>query len=194
MISAEITAVAAGALAVFAVITAGLARQAMRRQGKAIKLVELDLQRQRKEIVLRLAEFSVARKPGETFSPASETPSEVVDLAHLMLPGWIRATLRKISSTRRRSAPTFGLGWPARTSRPTTRPAWPARGLAGAAAFLLPGTGRDRYAEEFRSELWDLAQSGAGRLQQLRYGFRQLCSALPMRLALRSPQRKNAAP
>ena len=44
---------------------------------------------------------------------------------------------------------------------------------------------------EFRSELRDLARSGAGRVQKLRYALRQLRSVLPMRLALRSPRRKS---
>jgi hypothetical protein len=74
------------------------------------------------------------------------------------------------------------------------RPGRSVSGLVGAAAFLLPVTDRARYAEEYRSELWDLAQSGAGRLRQLLYALRQLRRAIPMGLALRSPRRRSAAP
>jgi hypothetical protein len=69
--------------------------------------------------------------------------------------------------------------------RPTGR-------LADAAVFLLPAADRARYAEEFRSELWDLAEAGAGRVQRARYGFRQLMRAVAMRRTLRSPRRRSA--
>ncbi len=69
-----------------------------------------------------------------------------------------------------------------------------AAGLLTAASRLLPAGDRARYAEEYRSELWDLAQGGAGRLGQLWYALRQLRSVLPMSLALRSPRRRSAAP
>jgi hypothetical protein len=68
-----------------------------------------------------------------------------------------------------------------------------AAGLLTAAAGLLPAADRARYGEEYRSELWDLARSGAGRLQQLGYALRQLRRALPAGLALRSPRRSSAA-
>jgi hypothetical protein len=67
-----------------------------------------------------------------------------------------------------------------------------ASGLVGTAAFLLPAVDRPRYAEEYRSELWDLAKSGAGQLRQLRYALRQLLNALPMRFTLRSLRRRSA--
>jgi hypothetical protein len=51
-----------------------------------------------------------------------------------------------------------------------------------------------RYTDESQSKLRDLAQSGNGRLRQLRYAFRQLRSALPTGFALRSPRRRSAAP
>lgn len=69
-----------------------------------------------------------------------------------------------------------------------------ASGLVGTAAFLLPAADRARYAEEYRSELWDLAKSGAGQLRQLRYALRQFLNALPMRFTLRSLRRRSAAP
>jgi hypothetical protein len=68
-----------------------------------------------------------------------------------------------------------------------------AAGLLAAAAWLLPAADRARYGEEYRSELWDLAQSGAGRLRQLGYALRQLRRALPACLALRSPRHGSAA-
>jgi len=69
-----------------------------------------------------------------------------------------------------------------------------AAGLLAVASCLLPAGDRARYAEEYRSEQWDLAQSGAGRLRQLRYALHQLLGALPLRFVLRSPRRRGAAP
>lgn len=66
--------------------------------------------------------------------------------------------------------------------------------LVTAAARLLPAADRNRYAEEFQSELWDLAQARAGRLRQLQYALHQLLCAFPMGFALRSPRRKGATP
>jgi hypothetical protein len=60
---------------------------------------------------------------------------------------------------------------------------WAAR-LAGAAAWLMPGGGRARYRSEFRSELCDIARTGARRRGQLRYAARQLCRAAPLRVAV----------
>ncbi len=69
-----------------------------------------------------------------------------------------------------------------------------AAGLLAAAVRLLPAADRGRYAEEYRSELWDLAQAGAGRIGQLRYALCQLRSALSVSAALRSPRRRSVAP
>jgi hypothetical protein len=66
--------------------------------------------------------------------------------------------------------------------------------LLAAATRLLPAADRGRYAEEYQSELWDLAQCGAGRLRQLGYALRQLLRALPMGRVLRSPRRRSVAP
>lgn len=63
-----------------------------------------------------------------------------------------------------------------------------------AAVRLLPPADRARYAEEYRSELWDLAQSGAGWLRQLGYAMRQLLRILPMCCVLRSPRHRSPAP
>lgn len=78
--------------------------------------------------------------------------------------------------------------------RRTRRVVPSATGLLAAAVRLLPAADRGRYAAEYLSELWDLAQFGAGRLGQLRYAFCQLVRALPMRLALRGARRRSAAP
>lgn len=69
-----------------------------------------------------------------------------------------------------------------------------AAGLLATAARLLPAADADRYAEEYLSELWELAESGAGRLRQLLYAVRQLLRALPMRFMLRSPRRRSTTP
>jgi hypothetical protein len=66
--------------------------------------------------------------------------------------------------------------------------------LLTAAARLLPTAERARYADEYRSELWELSQAGDGRIRQLSYALRQLRSAPSMRLALSSPRRRSAAP
>ena len=68
-----------------------------------------------------------------------------------------------------------------------------AAGLLTFAARLLPTADRARYGEEYQSELWDLARSGAGRLRQLGYGLRQLRQALAAGFALRSARRGSAA-
>jgi hypothetical protein len=68
-----------------------------------------------------------------------------------------------------------------------------AAGLLTAAARLLPAGDRARYGEEYRSELWDLARSGAGRVRQLGYALRQLRRAFPAGVALRSARRRSAA-
>ena len=64
--------------------------------------------------------------------------------------------------------------------------------LLAAAARLLPDADRARYAEEFRSELGELAGAGAGRWQQMRYALCQLRSAPQLSRALRSPRRRGA--
>jgi MFS family permease len=69
-----------------------------------------------------------------------------------------------------------------------------ANGLLTATVRLLPADHRNRYRQEYRSELLDLAQAGAGRIGQLRYAFRQLRSAPQMWFTLRSPRRRGAMP
>jgi hypothetical protein len=54
-----------------------------------------------------------------------------------------------------------------RAHNKTKRVAPSAVSLLAAASRLLPATARVRFAEEYRSELWDLAESGAGSTRQL---------------------------
>jgi hypothetical protein len=63
-----------------------------------------------------------------------------------------------------------------------------------AAVRLLPAADRARFAEEYRSELWDLTRPGAGRLRLLGYVMRQLLRILPLCVVLRSPRHRSAAP
>lgn len=65
--------------------------------------------------------------------------------------------------------------------------------LLAAAVRLLPESDRTRYTEEYRAELWDLAQAGAGRIRQLLYALCQVRSAHQMGVALRAPRRRSAA-
>lgn len=59
--------------------------------------------------------------------------------------------------------------------------------------LLLPGD-RNRYVEESRSDLWDLAIAGAGRRGQLCYALRQLVLALRLDVKPRPSQCRKAAP
>jgi hypothetical protein len=65
--------------------------------------------------------------------------------------------------------------------------------LLAAAARLLPAGDRARYAEEFRSELAEIARARAGRRPQLAYAARQVMSARRLRTDLRAPRRRRAA-
>ena len=53
--------------------------------------------------------------------------------------------------------------------------------MLAAAAHLLPAGDRARYAEEFRSELAEIARVKARRLPQLAYAARQVASAWRLR-------------
>jgi hypothetical protein len=66
--------------------------------------------------------------------------------------------------------------------------------LVGVATQMLPAWERARYAEEFRSELWDLAQTGGSRRAQLAYATRQLLAVPKLRAGLRSLRRRGAVP
>jgi DNA-binding NarL/FixJ family response regulator len=71
--------------------------------------------------------------------------------------------------------------------------ATPAVGVAAAATRLLPAAERARYGEEYRSELWELAATGAGRRQQIRCAMSQLRCAVPLRFAVLAPRRRKAS-
>jgi hypothetical protein len=64
--------------------------------------------------------------------------------------------------------------------------------LVTAAARLMPAAGRDRYRAEYRSELFDIAVTGASRRAQARYALRQLVRALQVRAAV-AARRPHAA-
>ncbi len=66
--------------------------------------------------------------------------------------------------------------------------------LLDAAARLLPAADRARYAEEYRSELREIAHSGRSRRRQLRYASRQLASSVPLHAELLTPRRRKASP
>jgi hypothetical protein len=71
----------------------------------------------------------------------------------------------------------------------------PAAGrLAAAATRLLPTADRPRYGGEFRSELWELAEAGAGRRQQLLCALRQFRCAVPLRFAVHATRTRKASP
>jgi hypothetical protein len=74
------------------------------------------------------------------------------------------------------------------------RVALPARRLVAAAAGLVPAGERARYGEEYRSELHDLAASGAGRCRQLGYALRLLAGTLRLRRAVLAPRHGKAGP
>jgi len=125
---------------------------------------------------LKLAAHSIVLKPDEVIPPLGGPPVQRGNPAIRLRIGPVSFVLRT-----------------GRGRRPTG-PTWGADGLAGIASFLLPAADRARYSEEYRSELWDLAQAGAGRIRQLQYALRQLRNALPTSSALRAPRRRSSAP
>jgi hypothetical protein len=66
--------------------------------------------------------------------------------------------------------------------------------LLAAAALLLPARERARYAEEFESELREIAHADGRRRAQLAYGARQVMSAWRLRAELKGLRRRGAAP
>ncbi|MFD0686025.1 hypothetical protein [Actinomadura fibrosa] len=63
---------------------------------------------------------------------------------------------------------------------------------AGWAVRMLPSADRPRYAEEFRSELWELAAADAGRWRQVRHAVRLLVRAPLLRRELTRPRARRA--
>jgi hypothetical protein len=64
-----------------------------------------------------------------------------------------------------------------RSASSLRQPVPTARRLVTVAAWFLPARQQARYAEEYRSELGDLATKGAGRRQQLGHAVRLLVRA-----------------
>lgn len=87
-----------------------------------------------------------------------------------------------------------GVGGGSAVGQTAVRVAPTAKRLAGAAARLLPAGDRARFAEEFGSELWEIARAGGRRRRQLMYAARQVGSAWRLRRALRVPRRQGAVP
>jgi hypothetical protein len=70
----------------------------------------------------------------------------------------------------------------------------PAAWVAGMAARLLPARHRARYAEEYRSELFELAAAREPRRCQVLFAVRLLRTAPTLRLELRAPRQRKAGP
>jgi hypothetical protein len=66
--------------------------------------------------------------------------------------------------------------------------------LVFVATRLLPRSDRNRYAEEFDSELWDLAEARGGWWRQTAYACRLLVRAVHLRFVLKAHRRSKARP
>jgi hypothetical protein len=67
------------------------------------------------------------------------------------------------------------------------QPVRAARRVAGLAARVLPAMHRARYRDEYRSELHDIASTGASWLEQVAYAIRLLNRSWELRYELRRP-------
>jgi hypothetical protein len=66
---------------------------------------------------------------------------------------------------------------------------------AGLIGFVARVTGDPaRYGDEFRSELWELADGGKGPWGQLAYALRQLVAAGALRMEANSPRGRETSP
>jgi hypothetical protein len=127
--------------------------------------------------------------------PAQDASNSRPGPASLPEPSWPRVLATTASLWMSRGLSKFSISSRPRDFAARARPALPARGLLAVAGILLPLADRARYMQEYRSELWDLAHIGEGRLRQLLYALRQLRSTVSMCVALRSPRHsKGAAP
>jgi hypothetical protein len=149
-------------------------------------------------------------RAGDLASNLTRTLNHVRSLDHARVLGLdrIRDFARDLDSTlnldlalRRSVDRTAEAGPGERNVPPSTRSraqarrvAPPARRLAAVATWLLSTRERARYGEEYRSELHELAASGAGRCQQLGYAVRLLMRAVPLRLAVLVPRHGKAGP
>jgi hypothetical protein len=68
---------------------------------------------------------------------------------------------------------------------------WSAGSMAKIASGLLPAAQRERYAEEFANEPWELAETGVGRWRQAVHAARLLLKAPHLYLTLRAPHPSN---
>jgi hypothetical protein len=66
--------------------------------------------------------------------------------------------------------------------------------LLAIAVNFLPAGHRERYAEEFMSELWELAHAGEARRHQIYYALTQLVSVWPLRAELRISRQRQVVP
>lgn len=130
---------------------------------------------------LRLAESSVALKPGDAILPAGSRPLTAGRCGSALT--WKRASPEVSWPALRPAAETGG-----RSAAGPARSAWR---LADAASFLLPTAHRDRYSMEFRSELWIWPGLALATCRSCGMPSASSVSVLPMRLALRSPRRKS---
>jgi hypothetical protein len=178
---------AAGATAVCTLVAAVAAATIARRLGRTVRAQDAQVRR----ITLHL-EANVFQQNNV---PAQYASNSRPRLASPPEPSWPRVLATTASLWVSRRLSKFGISSRSRGIAAHVHPALPARGLLATAGILLPRADRARYMQEYRSELWDLAQTGEGRLRQLLYALRQLRSTIPMGLALRSPRRsKGAAP
>jgi hypothetical protein len=79
-----------------------------------------------------------------------------------------------------------------RTVPAPRRPALAAGRLIGTITVVLPCQHRERYLEEFRSELYEMARSGASRWQQVWYALRLFDRAWVLRAELREATLRQA--
>jgi len=92
------------------------------------------------------------------------------------------------------TAPSASESGKTSAQRPARRVTLSANGLAVAASRLLPAADQPRYREEYRCELWDLADAGAGRAQQIGYAIRLVIRAVPLRYAVLASYSRKAPP
>jgi hypothetical protein len=155
-----------------------------------------------------------ASKLNDELSPVAATARKIADSIDIDLIGWepqLRLTLKRyiaevsaiernidmaaamcigVPSEMHETAPGEGLaanerGIQAHRARSAGR-------LAAVAARFLSLSYRARYSEEFESELWTLAESGASRWQQIGHAWRLLFRAWHLRLELKKSQAKKA--
>lgn len=112
--------------------------------------------------------------------------------------GYTRRDGTRVNAHRRRRVNTYlqvikgvnDVVWGVEDRHGVTRPADSAATIA---TWFLPSSKRARYAEEFREELWTLAEEGASRWRQMVHAVRLVWHAPGLYLAVRSPHRRKAS-